>query len=113
MSLLMELNAILDGLKLPVETGNFSGVPPDEYAVLTPLTDGFPLFADDMPQMETQEVRLSLYAKGNYRRRTRQITSALLAAGITVTERRYIEYEADTGYHAYAVDAAKIYRLED
>jgi hypothetical protein len=112
MSLLAELNAIMENIGLPVETGIFSGVPPDEYAVLTPLTDGFPLFADNAPQLETQEVRVSLYSKNNYRQRSQQITAALLAADITVTERRYVGYETDTGYFHYAVDTAKSYNWE-
>jgi len=31
MSILSELNSLLDGLGIPIETGVFSGVPPDEY----------------------------------------------------------------------------------
>ena len=112
MSILAELNTILDALAVPLETGIFSGVPPDEYVVLTPLTDGFPLFADNAPQAETQEVRLSLFSKANYRKRARQIIAALLAADITITERRYVGFDTDTSYHGYAIDVAKIYKLE-
>jgi hypothetical protein len=113
MSLLSELNAIMGGLDIPVETGVFSGVPPDEYAVLTPMLDDFAIFADDAPQGETQEVRISLFSKTNYRQRVRQITAALLAAGITVTGRRYVGYENETGYHNYAVDAAQYFNIEE
>ena len=41
MSILSELNSLLESIKLPVETGIFSGMPPNEYAVLTPLSDSF------------------------------------------------------------------------
>jgi hypothetical protein len=112
MSILAELNTILDSLNIPVETGIFSGVPPDAYAVLTPMTDDFPLFADNAPQAETQEVRVSLFSTNTYRARARQITAALLAAGITVTERRYVGFETETGYHGYAIDVAATYKLE-
>ena len=37
--ILTELNTLLDGLGIPVETGIFSGVPPNEYVVITPLTE--------------------------------------------------------------------------
>jgi hypothetical protein len=113
MSLLSEINGILDGLGVSVETGIFSGVPPDEYAVLTPLYDGFPLFADNAPQMETQEVRISLFSKGNYRQRVRQITAALLSEDVTVTERRYVGFEEDILYHQYALDALQTYEMEE
>ena len=63
MSILSELNSLLDALGIPIETGVFSGVPPDEYLVITPMTDTFEVFADNQPQAETQEVRLSLFIK--------------------------------------------------
>jgi hypothetical protein len=113
MSLLAELCAILGGLGVPAETGVFSGVPPDTYAVLTPLTDAFAVYADDTPQGETQEVRVSLFCKGSYRATAKALASALLSAGITITGRRYAGYEHDTGYHNYAVDTAKYYGLQE
>ena len=112
MSILTELNTLLTGLSLSVETGVFSGKAPDEYIVITPMSDVFELHADNCPQYETQEARLSLFSKGNYRKRKNQIVKALLNADITVTGRRYIGYEADTGYHHYGIDVAKNYELE-
>jgi len=53
MSILKELNTILDSLGIPVETGVFSGKAPDEYVVITPMNDNFEAFADDTPQYET------------------------------------------------------------
>ena len=113
MSILEVLNTPIGGLDIPVETGIFSEKAPDEYIVITPMSDTFEVFADNLPQYETQEARLSLYSKGNYMRRKNQIVKALLAAGITLTERRYIGYEDDTGYHHYAIDAAKEYELKE
>ena len=113
MNLLTELNAILETLGVPVETGVFSDMPPDEYTVVTPMSDTFGGYADDHPRWETQEARVSLFSKGNYIKRKNQIVKAMLAAGITVTDRRYIGHEGDTGYHAYAVDAAKEYFLQE
>ena len=112
MSTLSELNTLLTPV-LPVETGIFNGVPPDEYLVLTPMTDGFTLFGDNMPLMDVSEVRISLFSKGNYLQRKRQLTSVLLNADFTITDRRYIGHEGDTGYHHYAIDVAKPYELEE
>ncbi len=112
MSLLAELNVLADELDIPVETGVFTGTAPDEYLVLTPLVDSFALHADNRPQYDVQEVRISLYAKGNYVERRDQIVRALLAAEITITDRRYIGHEDDTGYFHYAIDVAKPYEME-
>lgn len=113
MSILEELNTLLTGIGIPVETGVFSGAPPDEYLVITPLTDTFDNYADDLPQQEIQEVRLSLFSKGSYTARKNQIGKALLAAGMTITDRRYIGHEDDTGYHNYAIDVLKEFDRED
>lgn len=113
MSLLSDLFEVLEPLNIPIETGVFSGVPPDEYLVFTPLTDIFEVHADNRPGFDVQEVRISLFSRGNYLVRKRQITTALLNADFTVTERRYIGHEDDTGYHHYAIDVAKNYGLEE
>ncbi len=113
MSLLSGLNEVLIPLGIPIETGVFSGVPPDEYLVFIPLTDLFEAHADNRPGFDVQEVRISLFSKGNYQQRKRQITTTLLNADITVTERRYIGHEDDTGYHHYAIDVAKSYETEE
>lgn len=112
MSVLQEFNTLLSPI-LPVETGIFSGIPPDEYLVLTPMADTFALFGDNAPFIDVSEVRISLYSKGNYIKRKNQITAVLLGAEFTITDRRYVGYEGDTGYHHYAIDVAKHYELEE
>ena len=112
MSLLSELNALADVLGVQVETGVFSGTVPDEYIILTPLADSFTFYADNRPQYDAQEVRISLYVKGRYVDRVYQLVRALLAADITITDRRYIGREDDTGYFHYAIDVAKSYEME-
>ena len=112
MNILTELNALLTPI-LPVETGVFSGKAPDEYVVVTPMADTFPVHADNRPQCETQEARLSLFSKGNYLKRKQQTVSALFGADFTITSRLYIGCEDDTGYHHYAIDVAKNYELEE
>ena len=108
--ILSELTALVTGLGLPVETGVFSGKAPEEYVVLTPMLEDFALHCDNRPEYETQEVRLSLFCRGNYLARKRQITRALLQAGFTITGRRYIGREDDTKYFHQTIDCQKIYR---
>ena len=60
MSLLSELKTVADACSIPVETGVFSGVPPDLYLVITPMADTFELHADNFPGYDTQEARLSV-----------------------------------------------------
>ena len=107
MSILSELVSIMDELDIPVETGVFSGKPPDEYVVLTPMADSFELFADNLPQYETQEARISLFSRKNYLRRKQNIVNAVLAHDLTVTMRRYISHDDQTGMHHYIIDVAK------
>ena len=112
MNLLSELNALLTDCGIPVETGVFSDKAPDAYIVLTPLSDSFELHADNAPGCETQEARLSLYSKDSYTKVKNAIVRTLLGADFYITDRRYIGFETDTGYHHYAIDVAKIYDLE-
>ncbi|MVB09465.1 hypothetical protein CAFE_01210 [Caprobacter fermentans] len=113
MNILQELTELITELGLAVETGVFSGEAPAEYIVITPLTDSFELFGDNRPGYETQEARLSLFSKRNYIALKTSVLRALLAAGFTVTDHRYIGHEDDTGYHHYAIDAAKPYAWEE
>ena len=113
MSILSELNTLLETANIPVETGVFSGVPPDEYLVLTPLTDTFAVYGDNKPLADVSEVRISLFSKNNYLQRKNQLVRMLLQADFVITDRRYIGHEDDTGYHHYAIDVAKYYELEE
>ena len=111
--MLEELNTIVERTGLPVETGVFSGTAPDEYVVITPISEHFGLFSDDGPGMNIEEARLSLFSKGNYSTAKRMLVRLLLTAGFLVSERRYIGLEEDTGYHHFAIDVAKEYMEED
>lgn len=112
-SLLKRLNTILGGLNIPAETGVFTATPPDVYCVLTPLTDTLSEFADNKPSSEVQEVRISLYCKGNYISVKNKLTRMLIANDITITARQYIGLETDSGYHHYNFDTADCVRLGD
>ena len=63
MSLLADINRILVPLKIPVETGVFLDTPPEEYLVITPMSDRLDLFADNQSYMIVSEARLSLFHK--------------------------------------------------
>ena len=113
MSLLSDLQTIAEHCGVPVETGVFSGKAPDTYLVMTPLSDSFDLHADDRPGINTQEVRLSLFTKGSYTKLKNRLVRALFGADFYITDRRYIGFETETGYHHYAIDVAQIYELEE
>lgn len=112
MNILEQLQAIMEPLDIPVETGIFTNPAPPQYVVIVPLIDTFELDADDMPLAEIQEARLSIFSKENYIALKNRIVRAVLAAGMTVTQRQFIEYETDTGYYHYNVDVAHYYDLE-
>ena len=111
--MLEELNTIVESAGLPVETGVFSTTAPDEYVVITPISEHFELFSDNTPGMNIEEARLSLFSKGNYGVAKRQLVRLLFSAGFLITERRYIGLEDDTGYHHFAIDVAKEYMEEE
>jgi len=113
MSMLQELNTIVKNAGLPVETGVFSGTAPDEYVVVTPVSERFDLFSDNAPGMNIEEARLSLYMKGSYIDKKDLLVRMLLTTGFTITDRRYIEHEDDAGYYHYAIDVAKEYEQEE
>lgn len=112
MSVLSDINETLEPLGIPLETGIFKGQAPDTYIVVVPMADSFELHADNIPGCDVQEARISLYAKGSYTKDKNAIVRALLSADFTITDRRYIGYETETGYFHYNVDVAKHYGME-
>ena len=54
-----------------------------------------------------------LNSKGNYTKDKNALVKVLLAHDFTITDRRYIGYETETGYHHYAVDVAQYYEMEE
>lgn len=111
MSILSDLQKVLGGLSVTMETGVFKDTPPDEYLVVIPLDDTFDIHADNSPGIDVQEARIAIYSKGNYTKLKNAVVKKLLAADFTITGRSYIGYETDTGYHHYNVDAAKYYEM--
>ena len=113
MSVLADIQTALSTLDIPVITGVFSDAAPAKYIVVVPIVDTFDLHADNAPGIDVQEGRLSLYVQGNYTADKNALVKTLLGADFTITDRRYIGYETETGYHHYAVDVAKHYEMEE
>jgi hypothetical protein len=113
MSILTELISYFNNLPIPVETGVFSDTAPDVYVVITPIANTFGYFADNQPNFDVQEARISLFSKGNYQQIIAQIVGDLIELDFTLTDRRYLGYENDTGYHHVAIDVEKYYGLEE
>jgi len=107
-----ELDTLL-AVYAPVETGVFSGEAPNRYFIVTPLVDTYELFGDDEPEYEIQEARVSIYSKGSYLALKDSIIRRLFSEGFSITERRYIGREDDTGYFHYVLDVAKLFLLEE
>ena len=106
-ALLEQLTMIADELGLPFEVGLYTATTaPETYLVATPLTDVLDVFADNQPSVEVEGVRLALFTTGNYLNLRNRITRALLDAGLTITARTYVGFEADTGFHHFAIDVA-------
>lgn len=110
-SILKDIREVLEPLGLPVETGVFSKKAPDEYLVITPMSDIFDCYADDLPRADMQEARLSLFSKSNYLAKKKDIVRHLLDSNFTITDRRYLGYEEDTGFHHFAIDVLKEYEM--
>lgn len=113
MSILAEVNALLKPLNIPIETGVFKSEAPDTYIVLVPLVDTFPFNADNMPQTDLQELRITLYSKSNYINLKNKITFKLLLASFCITGRRYNGFDTGAGYHQYTIDVAKNYEISE
>lgn len=113
MSLLKELVELFEPIGVPIETGIFSKKPPEEYIVITPMSDRLDFYADNKAQSVIEEARLSLFTKKNYQSLKKQLTKSLLVGEITITDRQYIGFEDDTKYHHYAIDVLKEYEMEE
>ena len=105
--LLENLSHIAKQLGLAYAVSCYTDSPaPNTYLVFTPLTDSFEIFADNTPGVEIEQARISLFTKTNYLALRDQITKALIRARLVITGRRYIGYEADTGFHHYSIDVS-------
>lgn len=113
MNILSELTSLIKGINIPVESGTFKDKAPETYVVLVPLNDSYPLMADDKPQVDYQECRITIYSKVNYLTVKRQITSLALANDFYISGRTYNGFEPGTSYYQYTIDVAKNYDPEE
>lgn len=112
MSALSEIGEVLSLIHIPWETGAYKENAPDEYVVLVPLGEQFDIQADNRPVYDIQRVRLSIFSKGNYNNIKNSLVRLLLDADFYFSDRRYIGYDSNTGYHQYVLDVAKHYEME-
>lgn len=112
MNALTEVGSILTALEVPWQTGFYADPAPDEYVVFVPLGDTFDIPADNRPSYDVQSIRISIFSKGNYNPLKANLVRLLLDADFLFTDRRYLGYDSDTGYHQYVLDAAKHYEME-
>lgn len=112
MTILEELILLFEEMNIPVETGVFSNKPPETYTVLTPIAETFELFANNKPLYDIHEVRISLFSLKNYLKITKRIVAALVSAGFTITLRKYISRDDNSGYYQFVIDVAKEYETE-
>ncbi len=110
--MLSELITLLSPI-IPTETAVFKGEKEDKYAVLTPLIDNFQHFVDNKARYIKEEIRISLYVKGNYTVIKNQIIRLLLENEFDITEMKYIGHEDDTSYHHYSIDVEKHKEMEE
>ena len=113
MNLLNELTTLINQLGVPVETGVFSDEAPEKYIVLIPVTSNFELYADNLPLIDIEEVRISIYSKSNYLSLKRKIEILIISNELTITDRRYNGFEKESKYHHYTIDVAKDYNFKE
>lgn len=113
MNILSEVKTLLATLGIPIETGTFKSEAPNKYIVLVPLSDSFPVSADDKPVTDVQELRITLFSKENYLQTKNRIVSIMIANYFFITDRKYNGYDTDTGYYQYTIDVAKQYEIEE
>ena len=113
MTILSEIQTVIAPLNIPVETGFFSDEAPDTYIVVVPMSDTYGLHADNKPQIDVQEVRISLFTKENYTQIKNSVISALIAGEFTITGRQYIGHDTDAGYFQYNIDVSKFYEIQE
>ena len=52
------------------------------------------------------------FSKGNYNLIKNQLVRILLDADFFLSDRRYLDYDSETGYHQYVLDVEKHYEME-
>lgn len=80
---------------------------PLSYATMNDADMTWDYHADNYPQVSIDEVRLSVFTKGDWRGLFKSLQKAILSdEELTITARRYVGFETDTDYHHLAIDIA-------
>jgi hypothetical protein len=115
MNIITELKELLEQLDtdtVPYDVGFFNNGrqhgQPDEYILIAPLSDSDE-FYDDSTFYEHQSARISLFSRGEYLTRKRQLTKILRDAGFGIESRQYVGFEKDARYHHYFIQVEKTY----
>jgi len=110
-SLLEDIRAVAQSVGATCTTAYIAGKAPATYWLLTPVIDEYSAGGDNAPLDEVQTVRVTLCTKGNYYQLKRVMEEMFLSAGMTITERRFLEHDESTGYYTYAIELAKSYDI--
>lgn len=110
-NILSDVKLVLDSLHIPNETAKFSKNTPGCFAVLIPLTNEFE-YSDNLPSDDIESLRISVFVKGNYIKHVDKIVKAIINADLTITNRKFIDYEEDTFYYHYVIDVENNYKFE-
>ncbi len=106
MTISQKIIKALASLNIPITLVENQVRTASEYIVLIPISDTFPVYANNRPLAEINEMELAVYIKGNYLDLIDKILKLLITAEFAITDRRYVEYEATTKFHHYAIDVA-------
>ena len=107
------LQSILTGIDPAVEVHrDFHRGSGEDYIVHEILTERDTAYADDMPQAQTDTVRVHYFTKGSSTSVKKAIRQRLREAGFTILYTEPLR-EPDTGYHHIVIEARRTAALED
>jgi hypothetical protein len=111
MNILEELTEILTSLGVKFETGVFTDEQSDELVVIVPLEDTFDAYADNLPTIDRQTVRLAVLSRNNPYDLRDKIVNELLKANFSILNRKYGGFNSDTKHHVMTVEAEGCYKV--
>lgn len=100
MQTLETINTALAPLNLAHGTGAFTGSPSVDHYVLVPDFDTS-MSADNTDYIQESHVNIEFYIAGEYRTIVANARAYLKAAGLSVMDGQYVEFEPETSKHHY------------
>lgn len=91
------------------ETGAFNRLADSEDYIAVIPQETLIQYADDFPQREIQNARITIYAAADWQAAEYAIVRACIAAGLYVTARTYGGWSDEDKRHAYNIDVAQSY----